>query len=168
MGKAKRKKERGENKMGFDLQKFRNTKNKPRTVEVSVPQLKGLFEEGEKPVFKLRNLTGHELAICGEAVKANSQVKAMVEALLSNNAKDKAKAICESLGMQEDNTPDDLVRRINMLRFGCLEPEFTNEDSVRIASMFPEIFYDLTNHIIKLTHLGADLGELNASGTTTT
>jgi len=152
--------------MGFDIEKFRNAKVTPRTNDVAVPQLKGMFGEGEKPIFKVRNITGHELAVCGEAVKSNSQVKSMVEALLSNNAKEKAKAICESLGVQSDNTPDDLVRRINMLRFGCVDPELTNEDSVRIASMFPEVFYDLTNNILKLTHLGADLGELSASGVT--
>ena len=150
--------------MAFDIKKFRNLKTQPRIKEVLVPQLQVLFDEDEKPVFKVRNLTGHELAVCNEAVKANTQIRALVEKLLSESAKEKAQAICESLGVNSDKTPDDLVRRIQLLRLGVIEPELTNEDCVRFASMFPEPLYDLTNQILQLTHLGADLGEYKDSG----
>ncbi len=152
--------------MTFDINKFRNVRSTPRTKEVEVPQLSSFFEADEKPVFKIRNLTGHEVAVCNEAVKTNSQLRAVVEKMVSDNAKEKAAAICESLGVSSDKTPDDLVRRINVLRLGSIEPEFVNEDAVRFASMFPIPFYNLTNHILNLTDSGADLGESNASGTT--
>jgi len=145
--------------MGFNIDKFRNAKTKPRTDELEIEVLKSFFEEGEKPIFKMRNLTGHELAECREAVTANKQLRALVESLMSENALDKAKAICESMGLGSDKTPGDLVNRIGMLKHGLIEPKFTNEDSVRLASLFPTQFYQLTNRIVELTGLGAELGE---------
>ena len=146
----------------FDIQKFRDAKAVPRIKEIPVPQLIKFFEEGEKPIIKIRNITGHELAACKEAVVNNARIRAMVEKLVSSDSKQKAAGICEALGVS-DKTPDDLVRRINILRYGMLEPEITNEDAVRFASIWPELFYDITNQIFILTGLGADLGELNAS-----
>jgi len=146
----------------FDVQKFRDAKAVPRIKEIPVPNLKKFFSKDEKPILKIRNLTGHELAASKEAVVSNARIRAMLEKLMSQDSTDKAAAICESLGVS-DKTPDDLVRRINMLRHGMVEPEITNEDAVRFASLWPETFYEVTNEIFRLTSLGADLGELNAS-----
>jgi len=146
----------------FDVQKFRDAKAVPRVKEIPVPNLIKFFDEGEKPILKVRNVTGHELAASKEAVISNARIREMLEKLMSHNAKESAAAICEKLGVS-DKTPDDLVRRINMLRYGLVEPEITNEDAVRFASLWPETFYEVTNEIFRLTSLGADLGELNAS-----
>jgi hypothetical protein len=145
--------------MGFNIQKFRDAKIKPRTRDIEIKELACFFDDDENPIFKIKNLTGHEIAECNEAVKSNQQVRVMVEKLLSSNAREKADAICESLGVGSNKTPDDLVRRINILRVGSVDPVLNNEDCVRLASMFPEQFYDLTNNILILTHMGAELGE---------
>jgi len=144
--------------MAFNIQKFRDAKVKQRIKEVEVKELAPFFDDEQKPIVKLRNLTGHEIAACNEAVTTNKQLRATIEKILSGNPKEKADGICDQLGIS-DRTPDDLVKRFNLLRFGCVEPELAHEDCVRFASIFPVIFYDLTNQIINLTGLGAELGE---------
>ena len=54
--------------MAFDEKKFMNTKFTPRERDVKVPDMKDFFEPNEKPIFRVRGLTGHELARVHEAV----------------------------------------------------------------------------------------------------
>ena len=144
--------------MVFDIEKFRNVKTKPRIKEIEIESLKFFFKENEKPIFKVRNLTGHEVADCNESVQKNKAITKLIEGLMSENASKKAQAVCDSMGLNE-KTPDDLVRRISMLKFGTVDPEFNNEDSVRLAAMFPTQFYMLTNEITQLTGLGSEVGK---------
>jgi len=71
-------------------------------------------------------------------------------------------AIRESLGMT-DETPDDIARRIAMLRYGSVDPECSQEMAVKVAKSFVIVLYSLTNKIMELTGLGSTLGESNAS-----
>jgi hypothetical protein len=61
-----------------------------------VPDLKEFFEEGAEPLWRVRNLTGHELGRVNEAAERNKNVSAILEALVSANAKEKVEAVKET------------------------------------------------------------------------
>jgi hypothetical protein len=141
---------------GFDLKKFRNAKFEPRTEDVSVPDLKDFFEEGAEPLWRVRNLSGHELGQVNEAAERNKNLSVVLEALVSSNAKEKAEAVKELVGLSEE-TPNDVARRLEMLSLGSVEPAVDHETAVRLCTHFPIEFYALTNAIIKLTGQGSEI-----------
>ena len=149
--------------MAFNIEKFSNADLKQRQAEVKVPELKEFFD-GD-PVWIVKGLTGEEHARVNEAVKQNKDLGALVQGLFSSSTEEKIKAIREAFGMT-DEVPDDIVRRIAMLRYGSVEPECPQEMAVKIAKNFVIVLYGLTNKILELTGLGSTLGELNASGQT--
>jgi len=152
--------------MGFDIEKFRSTKFVPREAEIEVSDLKQFFDEDEKPVWKLRGLTGSEMAKVNEAVTQNKNVAETLEKIVSNIASDKTEAILEALSLT-DNVPDDIVRRIALLKAGSVSPAMTQDLCVRLAEYYPVPFYSLTTKVIELTGHGYEaLGEPPASGQT--
>jgi len=151
--------------MTFDVTKFESTKFKPREESIPVPELAAFFAEGDDPVWVVRGLEGRQVAEANAAVNTN---KALVELLkkVSGNAKEKADAAMAALGSSE-KTPDDLVRRYNLLVVGSVAPAITKSQAVRLARYFPVTFYALTNKILELTGHGPLLpGESSASGGT--
>ncbi|HHB11934.1 MAG TPA: hypothetical protein ENK62_01885 [Chromatiales bacterium] len=149
--------------MGFDSRKFLNTEFRPRTEEVRVPDLAPFFD-GE-PVWVVRGLTGHELARVNAAAEAARSMEALAEALAAQAPAEKAEALKQLLGLGED-TPEDLARRIEMLRLGSVEPECDRELAVKLADAYPVEFYQLTNAISRLTGMGKLPGEPSGSGAT--
>lgn len=152
--------------MGFDKAKFEEAKLQPRIANELVPDLKEFFEKDEKPLWKVRGLTGEEMAHVNEAVKLNRDLVALIQGLISADTEAKIKAIKESIGLS-DEVPDDLARRISLLQHGSIEPQCSQPMSVRVARTFPVVFFQLTNKILELTGLGHTLGEQSASGQTT-
>lgn len=142
----------------FDLQKFQDTKFKENIAEVEIKELASFFPEGEKPIIKVKALTGGELAKVNEAIKLNRDMGALIEGLVSTNTPEKVEAIKETMGISE-NSPDDLVRRIAVLQAGCVEPEMSQEICVKLADSFPVQFWVLTDKILILTGAGKTLGE---------
>ncbi len=142
----------------FDLQKFQDAKFKENVEEIEVKALAPFFPEGEKPIIKVHALTGVTLAKVKEAIQLNRDIGALIEGLVSNNTTEKVDAIKETMGISE-NSPDDLVRRIAILQYGCIEPEMSQEVCVKLADVYPEQFYFLTNKILILTGEGKSLGE---------
>lgn len=143
--------------MTFDIAKFKTTKFKSREEAIKVPELKQFFNEGEEVVWTVRGLTGDELAITNEATALNKNLSQLVDGIINGAGAEKIEAIKESLGLT-DKTPDDIVRRITMLKLGSVAPVVDQQFAVRLADAFPTTFYNLTNHIINLTGKGK-LGE---------
>jgi len=150
---------------GFDLKKFRNAKFEARFEDVPVPDLKEFFGEGaEAPAWRVRGLTGHELGKVNEAAERNRNVSAILEALLSNSADDKAEAVKKLVGL-DDAVPHDIARRLEMLSLGSVDPEMDLELAVKLCTHFPIEFFALTNAITKLTGQGAEIKKKqNSSG----
>jgi len=153
--------------MAFDIDKFGQANFSHRTMDIKVPDLKHFFEDDEEAVWKVRGLTGHELAKVNEAIKLNRDVDSIFSGIASELHSERIDSVKEVLGLG-DNSPDDLVRRISALRMGSVEPAITQEISVKLADSFPTTFYLLTNKIFELTGEGKTMGESKASGETVT
>jgi len=150
----------------FDKKKFAKAKFEPRIEEVSVPALAAFFDEGSKPVFKVRGLTGEEMARCNEAQAKAKNIGAVVEALVGSNQKDKVTGLREALGMSEDSLPEDLAKRIEMVRYGCVDPEFDQQGAAKLFQVAPVDGFSLSNKIMILSGQGMTVGEPSASGKT--
>jgi len=70
----------GEEKKGFDIDKFMAADFKDRTADIAVPSLKKFFPEGVKPVWTVKCLTANEIATANDAVNDNNE--ALKEAVL--------------------------------------------------------------------------------------
>jgi len=144
----------------FDIGKFQNTDLQLRTREVPMTALPDkFFPEGAEKKFKVRQLTGNEIAACNEAVNATIQARALVEKIMAGSAKEKAAAICESMGLSAELKPES-VREMNWVHQGIVEPEgFGYDQVVRLHSFYYVDFKQLFNAVISLTGMGADAGE---------
>lgn len=154
----------------MNIQRFLSAALVPRELEVETPELAGvLFDDGEKPVWTVRGLTAAEL---GRAKQASEEgldtVKALVQAMAGDG--DKAAQIRKAFGLGDDDVPQNISYRIELLTAGSVSPALgtPNRDvAVRLAETFPTTFYDLTNKILNLTGQGAVLGKPKRSGKTT-
>lgn len=149
----------------FDAKRFLKTKFTPRVEEVAVPDLKAFFTGDEESVWKVRGLTGAELARANEAATKNRNVAAVLEALAGESAKEKAEAVKELLGVG-GTTPEDIAKRIEHLVLGSIEPKCTPDLAVRLSEAFPIEFYQITNRIMHLTGQGMLPGKQTPSGVT--
>lgn len=153
--------------MPFDTARFLKTRLKPRESEIEVPGLKDFFENGDRPIWKIRGLEGLELGQVNEAAAKTKDIVAIVEKLLSTKRSEKADAVADALGVG-DNVPYDLAKRIEIFIVGSVEPPVTLELAKKILQTFPIEFYDLTTHILKLTGEGHMPGEATPFGQDTT
>ena len=141
----------------FDIKKFEETKFKENIKDIEIVELKSFFDEKEKPIWKVKALTGHELAKVNDSVKQNKDLSTLIQGIVGSS-KEKVESIKEVMGIS-DNTADDLVRRISILVYGSVEPKITQEISVKFADVYPTQFYLLTNEIMGLTGSGKLSGE---------
>lgn len=147
--------------MQFDADKFASAAFKRREEDVPVKDLAAWFKgtkEGETPVWRVRGLTGEELARVNEAQARNRNKSAIIEALSSDKQEKMTDAIKELIGTG-NSVPDDLARRIEMLTIGSVAPECTHQVAVKLAEAFPVEFYELTTKITQLTGLGSEPGK---------
>ena len=151
--------------MKFDSKKFLKTKFERRTFPVPVPDLQAFFPEGEKAVWLVRGLTGQELGRADAAADKNKNIAAIVAGLTADNSKEKAAAIKDLLGIGGD-TPADIVKRIEHLILGSVDPVCTRELAVKLCETYPVEFIMLTNKIVELTGQGQIPGKLPPSGAT--
>jgi len=150
--------------MTFDEAAFNSAQLTARTKDVPVPELAEFFKEEKNPVWQVRGLSGHEVALANLAVQKNSSIVALIEAITGGTKDEKTEAIKELLGVETEETPADLAKRISMLSHGSVVPECSESLAVRLASKFPVTFYTLTNEITTLTGLGAEVGKPKPSG----
>jgi hypothetical protein len=151
--------------MSFDAKKFKTGKFTTREGSVKVPGLAAFFPEGEEPVWKVRGLTGPELGKINEAVERHKNIMAIVEGLVSTGAKEKAESVKKLVGLGDD-TPADIVKRLDMLVIASVEPEVDEELAVKFCEKFPVEFFEITNEITKLTGQGYIVGKQEPSGET--
>jgi hypothetical protein len=121
--------------------------------------LKEFFSEGEKPVWRVRNLTGMEIFIVNEAMERNSRKNEAIEAIMSGERKERVEAMKEIAMTLPGMTPTEYVRRLETLCLGSVEPKVTKEIAVKIAENFGNVFTYLSNRILILTSQGAEPGK---------
>jgi len=152
--------------MAFDAKKFLKEKFEHRVEEVAVPDMAIFFPGGEKSVWKVRGLTGQELGRANEAVEKNRNVAAILEGIMSVAGKEKTEAVKSMIGVAPGQTPGDVVKRLEHLVLGSVEPVCTQEMAVKVCEVWPVIFFELTNTILKLSGAGQMPGKPKASGKT--
>lgn len=154
----------------MNLNRFLTAHLAPRQLDTEAPELVGtLFDEGEPAVWTVRGLTAAELGRCKQAShEGMDTIKALVQAMAGDG--DKAAQIRKAFGLSDDDVPQDISYRIEVLAAGSVSPALGTENrdvAVRLAETFPTTFYDLTNKILNLTGQGAVLGKPKRSGETT-
>jgi len=149
--------------MGLDVNKFVNSKFDTTTEEIKLDCLKDFFGKDEKPVIKVKGLTGVELGFVNESIDRSKAVNDIVEKLMSTVGKEKAEGVFEGVGLS-DETPSDIVRRIEIMKKGVVEPEVGHEFVLKFCDRFPVEFYEVTNKILELTGKGQSLVKPSPSG----
>ena len=149
--------------MGFDAKKFMKTKFTPRTADVEVLDMRDFFPPGEPCVWKVRGLTGQELGSANESADRNKNLSAIIEALTSSAAKDKAEAVKELLGIGGTTTAD-ISKRLEMIVAGSVSPICKPDLAVRVCEVFPIEFFQITNKILEMTGKGQMPGKQEPSG----
>lgn len=149
--------------MAFKIQDFKSAPYQPRTGEVQVPELKPFFDNGDKPVWKVKSLTGQELGRANDAASRNKKISSVIEGVLSENPKKIAKAVKQVV---DPDTPQDIAKRLEHMVAGSIDPECDLELALKVCERFPIEFYVITNEILKLTGLGQLPGKPMPSGKT--
>ena len=144
--------------MSFNVDKFLSAKFKRIEKSIDVPDLKDFFEEGEKPVWIVRGLTGIELGKMAEAVKANKTKADIVEGLMSGETRKLIDSMKSMIGA-DSNAPDDIAKRLSQITLGSVNPVCNQQLAVRLCEFYPIEFYQITNEITLLTGRGYELGK---------
>jgi len=152
--------------MAFDVNKFMSARLVPRTESVPVPDLKDFFEGKDKPVWTVRGITGNELGRANEAAARNKNIAAILEGLVSGKNADKVNSVRKLLGTGEGDVPDDIAKRIEMLKIGSVDPVCDLDLALKMCKAFPVEFFQLTNKITNLTGQGHEPGKAPPSGKT--
>lgn len=139
--------------MNFDAKAFNKAEFEDRTADVPVPELADFFAEGADPIFRVRALTGEEVAKTRDAAEKNRNVAKMMENLMSSQSTEWIEGVRQKLGVTETVT-DDYARRLETLSFGLADPKLDHEAVVKLAENYSITFYNLTNKIFELTGLG--------------
>jgi hypothetical protein len=151
--------------MAFNEKKFMNTNFTPRTQDVKVPDMKDFFDPDTDPVFRVRGLTGNELARVHEAVDKHRNISGLISGLLSSKSPEKIDSIRAALGITDD-VPSEIARRLEMITTGSVDPKITLEVAVKISETYPIEFYEITTAISQLTGQGQIAGKPKPSGET--
>lgn len=138
----------------FDERAFMRAKFQSRTAEVPVPGLAPFFNGDAPPVWVVRNLTGDELAKSMESSVRQKSIDTVIKALSNQSAQ--IDAIRAALGIGDDVSVE-LAKRLEQLVIASVEPVIDKPLAVKLAENYPVEFYQLTNKIVELTGLGADL-----------
>lgn len=146
--------------MPFDLKKFRSAKLTARTEDIPMPGLKEFFTENEEPVFKVRGMTGAEMFQVRESVEKRRDLQLIVSKLLSGDGSAIGEAVEEFYG----SVPEEFVKRVETLLIGCVSPELTRQDAMKLFRHFPTQASIITTRILYLTGEGSLPGELKDSG----
>lgn len=151
--------------MGFDTRGFSKSTFEARTDKVRVDDMGEWFEEGDDTVFVVRGLDGYEMARVREQVENNKSTSEIVEAVAGSMGQEKMEALREWLGVST-SVPNELVRRMEMLVHGSVDPDLDHETVKLVAVRYPIEFYNLTDKILNLTGLGHQPIKKKGSGTT--
>ena len=149
--------------MAFDKKLFLREKFVPRTDLVPVPELAAYFPDPKDAVWKVRGVSGVEMAECFEAAEKNKKIGAVIDGIASGQSKKTTAAIKEMVGAS-GNTPQDIAKRIAFLVAGSVVPKVDVELAKKLCQTFPIEFYQITTKIIALTGMGHEPGKPKGSG----
>jgi len=153
--------------MGFDIKRFMKERFVPREESIPVPLVfKDFFDEGEEPVWKIRGLTGAEYGRVNEAPGRNAAIVKIADELFSGISKKQASAIRSLIGGTENETPEDVAKRLEMFTIGSVDPVCDLEIAVKFCRVAPIQFWMITNRISILTGQGHVPGKQKPSGVT--
>jgi len=138
--------------MPFDARAFAKAQFEPRLVVVIIPELCDWFG-GEDPMFRVRGLSGIELAQALEAAQTTQSRAELAEALLDGTDGAKVDAVKEAFGLGK-GVPDELIRYHELVIRGSVEPKLTRDVSVKLAERFPVDHKQLALKILSLTGQG--------------
>jgi hypothetical protein len=149
--------------MGLDSKRFRSAKFTDRTEQIEVLELKAFFPKDEKPIWTIRAISGEQMYFVRAAVDRSRNTEEILAQLVSGSSAEKAKAALKALGLDENDPPDDYIRRLHILRYGSKDPDLMAdveglEVCKKIAENHGVLFDKLTTRIMALTGLGR-LGE---------
>mgnify|MGYP000754131510 CR=1 FL=1 len=155
--------------MGFDLEGLKKAQLEARTTKVRADSLQEWFgtdEEGgkEPPIFKVRGLYGQEMAQVREAVDNHKNINDLVQAIATadKGTQERIEAIRQAAGVQTGMATE-LVRRIETLKQGAVDPGIDEEGAKKIAKDYVIDFYKITDEIMRLTGQGAQQVKKNNS-----
>ena len=138
--------------MPFDARAFTKAQFEPRLGDVIIPELRDWFG-GDEPVFRVRGLSGIELAQALESAQTSQTRAELAEALLDGTDGAKVDAVKEAFGLGK-GVPDELIRYHELVIRGTVEPKLTREVSVKLAERFPIDHKQLALKILALTGQG--------------
>lgn len=147
--------------MTFDVKAFKRAKLQPRTEEVPVPGLSAFFKEGETATWKVRGLSATEYAKADDAGRRAKDLVTHIKGL--TREQEKVEELRNALGLG-DAVPAEISKRMEMLVVGSVQPTCDLDTAIKLAQYFPIEFYQLTNHITRLTGAGAEVGKSQPSG----
>lgn len=155
----------------MDLKAFENAQFTERTKDVPVLQLAGFFKEGEKPIWKIRCITGSEMFYAREAaLKSQKGMAELIEEFTTGSLSEETTELLKSqigLTVSTEKAPihRDVVLRRHVLVYGSIPPCPENI-AVKLSNEYGEVFQKITNELFGLYAEGNDPGELKGSGKT--
>lgn len=145
-----------------------------RTEIVAVPEFGELFDEGEKPEFKIKALTLAEYTALAERVKQANNTRALFEVLAkakSGEIDEKAKSqIADVFGVEIEGNKKSLEDSeeyqhfINTIELGLVSPKLKKGDIKKLGKYNAPRVRDLGLKILTLTGVGNKLGKPGSSG----
>lgn len=148
--------------MGFDVDRFRKSTLKLRTAEVKLPEMQDWFAEGEEAAFIVRGLDGEEFYHVRQAAAKRADIQAIVSRLTAGDGSAIASAIDEFYG----SVPEEFARRVEILIYGCVEPELDRQTAMKLYRHFPVSAHSLADAILRCSGEGSVPGESKGSGVT--
>lgn len=142
--------------MGFNAEKFNNAEFEIPTRKIEVPQLADWFDKADEAFWTVKGLTAEESAITQEAQERNKSIGALMGAIVNATGKEQSDAIRSAVGLG-DELPADVVRRIEILVQGSVDPICDRDTAIKLGTFFPTVFYRLSNNILELTGEGANV-----------
>lgn len=142
--------------MPFNARAFERAEYALREDTVELPALAPFFDEGEKPVFKIRQLQGEELARISTSIdQSHASLEHLVTLMHGNTLEEKADAVARLLGCSLKDVPVLMQKQIAFLVTGVVEPKLDRLQVVRLFAHYPYQALMLFRKIDALTGEGA-------------
>ena len=150
----------------FDIKSFMSAQFVPREEDVPVPDMAEFFDEGEKPVWRVKSLTGQEMFFALEAAERNRKIKAVLEGITSEVMAELTSAVRKLVGDRGEVT-DALAKKIEMFAIGSVAPKADIELAIKVCRTYPVEFTIIAATIEGLTGMGHETKKKPSSSGTT-
>jgi len=152
--------------MAFNKEAFLTARFHLRTAFVDVPELAGMFDDGEKAVFEVRGLDGVEWGLAKERIQKRRDLALMMQKIASGDPAKVAEAVNASLGLK-DKLAAESALLLECFQVGVVSPELNEVDALNVSKKllkhFPDAFDRIARKIVELTG-ASDQGEARGSG----